>query len=318
MIMNNLADECGPPGSSSRKIIFSSVAFGLFCVWHALHLRNSIASLESDARNLVFQQAMAYIAANVPPEVAKWYTYFPKETAYLSELDEDDEELIDHARKRILVPPTDLQLDLSLDRPNVTDPSKGLALTVVGLLGNMTKGFFVEAGALDGEVMSSTLMMERFHGWSGLLVEPDPLNFRDLLTRNRKAWLAPVCLSFLQKPIMVSFEQKLSLGRIQGAPGAHRPGLVDVQCVPFFTLLKALNKTTIDYLSLDLEGSELDVLRTIPFGYFDITVISVEFTKVLEGKQVLKDFMKSKGYRTLDGSENTAWGKDNFVFVREK
>jgi hypothetical protein len=71
----------------------------------------------------------------------------------------------------------------------------------------------------------------------------------------------------------VSYEQKMSLGKIQGAPGAHRPGYVDVQCFPFFTLLLALNKTTIDYLSLDIEGSELDVLRTVPFGKLDITVV---------------------------------------------
>jgi len=44
-------------------------------------------------------------------------------------------------------------------------------------------------------------MLERFHGWTGLLIEPDPLNFKDLYERNRKAWLAPVCLSFLKTPI---------------------------------------------------------------------------------------------------------------------
>jgi hypothetical protein len=46
--------------------------------------------------------------------------------------------------------------------------------------------------------------------------------------------------------------------------------------------------------------------------------VSVEFTKILEGKEVLKDFMKGKGYRTLEGSEKYDWGKENFVFVREK
>jgi hypothetical protein len=64
----------------------------------------------------------------------------------------------------------------------------------------------------------------------------------------------------------------MSLGRIRGNPGAHRPGYVDVHCVPFYSLMLAMNRTSIDYLSLDIEGSELDVLRTIPFGYLDITV----------------------------------------------
>ncbi|XP_065334474.1 protein Star-like [Cloeon dipterum] len=318
MIMTNIADDCGPAGSSSRKLIFSGLIFGVFCIFHALVLRESISRFESDARDLVYEQAMAYITANVPSEVAKWYTYFPKETAHINELDQDEDELIQHVRERLLVPPNNNNPEYYLDRPNVTDPSEGLAQTVSGLLGNMTKGFFIEAGALDGEVMSSTLLLERYNEWTGILIEPDPLNFLDLLGKNRRSWLAPVCLSFLQKPIMVSFEQKLSLGRIQGAPGARRPGLVDVQCVPLFSLLAALNRTNVDFLSLDVEGSELDVLRTIPFGQIDITVVSVEFNKIVEGRQALKDFMKRKGYKTLEGSEKTSWGKQNYIFVKEK
>jgi hypothetical protein len=52
-------------------------------------------------------------------------------------LDEDDDELVDHVRKRLLVAPNEEDHEYFLDRPNVTDPSKGLALTVAGLLANM-------------------------------------------------------------------------------------------------------------------------------------------------------------------------------------
>jgi len=56
----------------------------------------------------------------------------------LNQLDQDDSELIEFARKRFLVPPNDQDVsEYYLDRPNVTDPSDGLALTVIGLLGNM-------------------------------------------------------------------------------------------------------------------------------------------------------------------------------------
>jgi hypothetical protein len=33
---------------------------------------------------------------------------------------------------------------------------------------------------------------------------------------------------------------------------------------------------------------------------------------------VLRDFMKNKGYRTLEDTDKYGWGKDNAVFVREK
>jgi hypothetical protein len=47
---------------------------------------------------------------------------------------------------------------------------------------------------------------------------------------------------------------------------------VDVQCFPLYSYLLALNRTTVDYFSLDVEGSELDVLRTVPFEKLDIRV----------------------------------------------
>ena len=43
-------------------------------------------------------------------------------------------------------------------------------------------------------------------------------------------------------------------------------------CFPLFGVLKALNVTKVDYFSLDVEGNEMDVLRTIPFDLIDITV----------------------------------------------
>ena len=40
---------------------------------------------------------------------------------------------------------------------------------------------------------------------------------------------------------------------------------VNVQCLPLYSVLLAMNRTTVDFLSLDVEGSELDILKTVPF-----------------------------------------------------
>ena len=47
------------------------------------------------------------------------------------------------------------------------------------------------------------------------------------------------------------------------------------RCTPLIDLLPS-NVDTIDYLSLDTEGSELAILKTIPFGKLKINVISVD------------------------------------------
>lgn len=66
---------------------------------------------------------------------------------------------------------------------------------VVALFEGQPPGFFVEAGALDGEYLSNTVYLEREKGWSGLLVEPDGDMFALLLTKQRRAWASHCCLA---------------------------------------------------------------------------------------------------------------------------
>ena len=42
-------------------------------------------------------------------------------------------------------------------------------------------GFFVECGAFDGETRSNTLNLERDLGWTGVLIEADPVNLMQCL-----------------------------------------------------------------------------------------------------------------------------------------
>lgn len=44
-------------------------------------------------------------------------------------------------------------------------------------------GFYIEAGAFDGEHSSNSLYYEVVHGWNGLLVEPNPDAYRDMLSK---------------------------------------------------------------------------------------------------------------------------------------
>ena len=58
-------------------------------------------------------------------------------------------------------------------------------------------------------------------------------------------------------------------------PGSNSHSVV-VQCLPLHSLLLALGNPTVDFLSLDTEGGELEVLETLPWDKVDIRAISVE------------------------------------------
>ena len=89
-------------------------------------------------------------------------------------------------------------------------------------------GFFIECGAFDGETRSNTLMLERELDWSGVLIEGDPLNLMQCLSKHRKAWLVPACLSTVKSTITI--------------PNRVFPKDDEINCLPFKGILKALNR----------------------------------------------------------------------------
>ena len=82
-----------------------------------------------------------------------------------------------------------------------------------------------------------------------------------------------------------------------------------VKCYPLHMLLDALGITTVHFFSLDVEGLELQVLKTLPFHRIEFQVIEVEYIFDDIGKEPLKDFLLSLGYALVKevGSE--------FIFV---
>ena len=102
------------------------------------------------------------------------------------------------------------------------------------------------------------------YGWNGLLVEPNPTIYPKGLYRNRKAWAATTCFSTTTKPQTISFAGRLFEGGMSGiAPedfGEAAKDSYDMQCFPLYSLLMAAaGNVTVNYLSLDIEGSEFQV-----------------------------------------------------------
>lgn len=94
----------------------------------------------------------------------------------------------------------------------------------------------------------------------------------------------------------------------------------DTYCFPFLSIMRAINVTHVDYFSLDVEGLELDILRTIPFDLIDISVFTVEFVHGPDKGKGYIDFMEKNGY-TLHSTirafnKDIYYGANDFVFVK--
>lgn len=91
----------------------------------------------------------------------------------------------------------------------------------------------------------------------------------------------------------------------------------EVQCFPLYSILLALNVTTVDFFSLDVEGLELQVLKTIPFNKLNIKMITAEFIHIHgDGEHDLKKYIESQGYSTLIKMQHYRNAVNDIIFEK--
>ena len=195
-----------------------------------------------------------------------------------------DQPLLDYVRALVSRPALDRPRQLS--GTNTTDTSQvGQSAFVDRLLSGRRDGFFVECGAVDGEVKSNSLFFELKRNWTGLLIEANPDCHRALLDKNRRAYVLRACLAPDRRPSTARMQFAGRRGGIvdQMSP-SHRAFIsalnrpdVPVNCFPLNTIMAALNVVHVDYLSLDVEGPELEILRTVDWTRLRVDVVSVEY-----------------------------------------
>jgi FkbM family methyltransferase len=170
-------------------------------------------------------------------------------------------------------------------------------------------GVFVEAGAIDGEICSNSYYFEKKLGWTGLCVEPNPVQYailkkkRICRTDNFAIYHKPGKARFLAVGgeltgwggIVETIEPK-HMERIQKQIRAGDRYEVDVPCITLAEMLKKHDLQKVDFLSLDTEGSEFAILKDFPFQDFDIEVFAIENNF---GEQPIEELMVSNGYEKL-------------------
>jgi hypothetical protein len=196
--------------------------------------------------------------------------------------------------------------------------------------GRRDDGFFIESGAFDGITHSNTLWLERDRNWKGLLVEGNPHMAEKVHKSGRsRSRLVDGCLSIERAVTVVSFQLAGGLGGItsemstkqktrikkeigQDAPWMNEDNvgsIVKVKCYPLNDLLNAMNIKVVDFWSVDTEGSEVSILKTVDFDSVMFGVLFIESNSAEHRKKVV-DFMKSVGFvenKKLSGVQDSAW-----------
>lgn len=174
-------------------------------------------------------------------------------------------------------------------------------------------GFFVEFGGRNGVWESNTHFFEKALGWKGLLVEAVEDEYKQLVNNrpNSIAVNSAVCASNGTIEFMIS-----TIPGWHGIVGSYSEGrkntlqkMVRIPCITLEHLLSVNKVKHVDYMTVDTEGSEYDILRVFPTDHFDIDFIQVEMLTGNSKKAIaLVDLMRSKGYKLVhifDGGPTT-------------
>lgn len=167
---------------------------------------------------------------------------------------------------------------LGSDRYSAT-ATGGMDRFLAGLIGE--NGYFIEAGANDGFRQSNTYLLERFHGWSGVLVEPIPSLYKTCAKR-RAARVVNAAL--VDDPALMSVSMTFAdLNSVVGEDRASAnwgwttPYEVEV---PARTLTEILEEARApaapDLLSLDIEGHEVQALAGLDFDRYAPSFLLLE------------------------------------------
>jgi len=156
---------------------------------------------------------------------------------------------------------------------------------------DINDGFFIEIGAYDGLTYSNTLYFEKSKNWKGICVEPIPSIF-EKLKKNRTCECIQGCIYKSKGEIELTHidgQSEMLTGITVNHNNLHKNrieneinkfgGEIKIHKVKTYKLTDILNDRKIshvNYCSIDVEGSELDVLNSIDFSQITFDVLTIE------------------------------------------
>jgi FkbM family methyltransferase len=228
-----------------------------------------------------------------------------KKLNYYLELDHDRRKL---SREFALLNRYGIQpnIDYSQIRANAKSQI-GQDMWVAFSSGFKERGTFMEIGAADGINLSNTYMLEQCLDWTGVCIEPARV-WHTKFRMARSCLLETRCCSSTDSSEINFFESQQPL-----LSTAIKYRLVDthaherskgfeysVQSVSLNTLFqKYFPAGHVNYLSIDTEGSEEEILSTFDFSMYSFDFASIEIGFDDGKRQRIQSLLVSNGYRKV-------------------
>jgi len=181
----------------------------------------------------------------------------------------------------------------------------GQDLKVVEQYNKKENGFFIEIGANNGVDLSNTYLLESQYNWKGICCEPNPKSY-DQLVKNRPNSICCKEAVYNTSGLTVSFDIANNCDLLSGISKYidchrnyvdHNKSTIQVQTISLIDLLDKHNAPRfIEYISLDTEGSEYEILKGFDFNKYIFGLIDIEHNYIEPRRTNIRELLISNGY----------------------
>lgn len=176
----------------------------------------------------------------------------------------------------------------------------GQDINVINYFNHKKNGYFVDIGATDGIEINNSYLLEKKYDWKGICIEPQQKYWNDL-NKNRNS-IKDNSLLYSVKGLEMDFSNAGVLGGITSHINKRRKvkksKKVKLKTETLNNILDKYNAPRfIDYVSLDTEGSEFEILKGIDFNKYKFGYLNIEHNYEEPKRTNIRKFLESKGYK---------------------
>ena len=184
-------------------------------------------------------------------------------------------------------------------------------IDIVEFYKGLRDGFFVDIGATNGIALSNSYLLEKQYGWKGICVEPIPSTFNELVKNRTASCCNRAVYSTTDEDVEFAIANNHDLSGITECLDKYKERIdkegkevITVKTIRLTDLLDLYNAPPfIHYLSLDTEGSELEILKSVDFDRYTFGRIDVEHNFVEPRRTLMRNQLTSHGYVYMCANE---------------
>jgi hypothetical protein len=169
---------------------------------------------------------------------------------------------------------------------------------IIKMFPGVTNGFFVDVGSGHGTIGSNTKALEDL-GWTGICIDPFPTGMAGRTCRMEKVVVSS------EAGHTVKFYAHAGLGGMADTLGKWKEEASKSPVVEFTTttlgdvLRQADAPPYIHFMSIDIEGAELEALKGIPFDRYRFGAMAIEHNDEEPKRTDILKFLEARGYQRV-------------------